>query len=138
MLVKKVCVYFQYLDYIETKDPEQARTVFLRACTIHLNKKYKLHLRWAIFEERQKNGKMAADILRRIDSNFPGMILITQHRIGLARRMCDHEEMISVYEAAIESSERIEEKIFFSIKFSHALLKVCYDCVYFLYQFKMF
>ena len=102
--------------------------MFLRACTIHLNKKYKLHLRWAIFEERQNNQKLAADILRRIDVNFPGMILITQHRIGLARRMRDHKEMISVYEKAIESAEKIEEKIFFSIKFSHALVKVCFFC----------
>jgi len=115
----------KYLDYIETKDPSQARTVFLRACNIHLDKKYKLHLRWAIFEERQRNMKLSAAILSRIDSNFPGMILITQHRIGLARRMRDFDELVSIYEKVIESSERIEDKIFYSIKFSHSLVKFC-------------
>lgn len=78
-----------------------------------------------MFEERQKNQMLSAGILRRIDENFPGLILITQHRIGLARRMHSFTEMNSVYEAAIESAERIEEKIYFSIKFSHALVKVC-------------
>ena len=115
------------MDYIETKDPTLARTVFLRACNIHLDRKYKLHLRWAIFEERQKNLKLSAAILSRIDENFPGLILITQHRIGLARRMHDYDEMVSIYEKVIETAERIEDKIFYSIKFSHSLVKVSCD-----------
>ena len=65
--------------------------------------------------------------MSRIDANFPGMILITQHRIGLARRMHDYDEMVSIYEKVIESAERIEDKIFYSIKFSHSLVKVCFQ-----------
>jgi len=82
-------------------------------------------MRWATFEERAKNHNLAAAILRRIDLNFPGMILLTQRRVGLARRMHHYDEVVSIYERAIEAADRIEDKIFYSIKFSHVLVKVC-------------
>lgn len=125
-----VCAMYEvfwekYLNYVETIDTEQARSVFNRACTIHLMKKFKLHLRWATFEERHKNYSASATILQKIDENFPGMVLLTQRRAGLARRMHDHQEMVSIYERAIEAAERIEDKIFYSIKLSHVLAKYC-------------
>lgn len=101
-----------------------ARTVFSRACDIHMIKKYKIHLRWATFEEKQKDYNKAASILSKIDKNFPGLIMITQKRVGVARRMNKLDDAISIYEAAIHNVEMIEDKIFFSIKLAHILAKV--------------
>lgn len=101
-----------------------ARTVFSRACDIHMMKKYKIHLRWATYEERQKDYDKAALILSKIDKNFPGMIMITQKRVGVARRMNRLDGAVSIYEAAIQKAEMIEDKIFYSIKFAHVLAKV--------------
>merc|ERR1712013_45526 len=127
-----VCALYEelwqkYLDYIEEKDIEATRSVFARACGVHLLKKYPLHIKWAVFEEKQKKYEEAAQILSNVDKNFPGMILITQHRVGLARRMKRFDEIESIYESAIKTAERIEDKIFYSIKFSHVLVKFCSD-----------
>lgn len=127
-----VCALYEelwqkYLDYIEEKDIESTRSVYSRACGVHLLKKYPLHIKWAVFEEKQNKYENAAHILSNLDRNFPGMILITQHRIGLARRMKRFDEIESIYENAIKSADRIEDKVFFSIKFSHVLAKFCSD-----------
>lgn len=127
-----VCALYEefwqrFIDYVEERDIEITRSVYSRACGIHLLKKYNMHIKWAVFEEKQKNYENAACILSNVDSNFPGMILITQHRIGLARRMKRFDEIESIYENAIKSADRIEDKIFYSIKFSHVLAKFCGD-----------
>lgn len=113
----------KYIEYIEPRDQNAARKVFLRACNIHQIKKYKINLAWATFEEHNKNYTQAADILSSIDKNFPGMIMITMRRVGLARRMNRPNDIVRIYENAIEKSERIEDKIFYSIKYSHVLAK---------------
>ena len=127
-----VCALYEefwqrYLDYVEERDIETTRSVYSRACGIHLLKKYNMHIKWAVFEEKQKNYENAATILCNVDKNFPGMILVTQHRIGLARRMKRFDEIESIYENAIKTADRIEDKIFYSIKFSHVLAKFCGD-----------
>jgi len=127
-----VCALYEefwqkYLDYIEHKDPEATRVVYSRACGIHLRKKYPLHIKWAVFEERQNKYDSASNILSNLDKNFPGMILITQHRVGIARRMKRYDEIEGIYENAIKSVDRIEDKVFYSIKLSHVLAKFCGD-----------
>jgi len=127
-----VCALYEefwqkYLDYIEERDIEATRSVYSRACGIHLLKKFNMHIKWAVFEEKQKKYENAAAVLSNLDKNFPGMILITQHRIGLARRMKRFDEIESIYENAIKSADRIEDKIFYSVKFSHVLAKFCGD-----------
>lgn len=127
-----VCALYEefwqrYIDYVEEKDIEHTRSVYSRACNIHLLTKYNMHIKWAVFEEKQKKYENASQILIDIDRNFPGMILITQHRIGLARRMKRFDEIESIYENAIKAADRIEDKIFYSIKFSHVLAKFCGD-----------
>jgi len=127
-----VCALYEelwqkYLDYIEEKDIEATRSVYSRACGVHLLKKYPLHIKWAVFEEKQNKYENAASILSNLDKNFPGMILITQHRVGLARRMKRFDEIEGIYENAIKTADRIEDKIFYSIKFSHVLAKFCGD-----------
>jgi len=127
-----VCALYEefwqkFIDYVKDHDIEATRNAYSRACDIHLLKKYNMHIQWAVFEEKQKQYENAATILTNVDRNFPGMILITQHRIGLARRMKRFDEIESIYENAIKSAERIEDKIFYSIKFSHVLAKFCGD-----------
>lgn len=87
-------------------------------------KKFKIHLRWAVFEEKHSNYELAADILSTIDKNYPGLILITQRRVGVARRMKKYDDIMEIYETAIALSDKIEMKIFYMIKYSHALVKV--------------
>lgn len=127
-----VCALYEefwqkYLDYIEEKDAGLTRSVYSRACGTHLLKKFEMHIKWAIFEEKQNKYENAATVLSNLDRNFPGIILVTQHRIGLARRMKRFDEIESIYENAIKCADRIEDKIFFSIKFSHVLAKFCGD-----------
>ena len=106
------------------KDPDYARTVFSRACNIHIIKKFKIHLRWAVFEERQNKYEKASSILRNIDLNFPGMSMITQKRVGVARRMNRLDDAVTIYQQAIHNAEIIEDKVFYSIKLAHILAKV--------------
>jgi len=113
----------KYLNYIEKKDIEIARNVFKRACTIHNSKKFNLHLRWAVFEEKNGNYDAAAHVLKHIDTNFPGMILITQRRVALARRMNDMDAIEMIFESVIGGTEKIEDKIYHMIKYSHCLAK---------------
>lgn len=108
------------------KDPDYARTVFSRACNIHIIKKFKIHLRWAVFEERQNKYEKASSILRNIDLNFPGMSMITQKRVGVARRMNRLDDAVTIYQQAIHNAEIIEDKVFYSIKLAHILAKVFY------------
>jgi len=127
-----VCALYEefwqkYLDYIEHKDIAATRYVYSRACGIHLLKKYPLHIKWAVFEERQNKYESASHVLANLDRNFPGMILITQHRVGIARRMKRFDEIEGIYENAIKSVDRIEDKVFYSIKLSHVLAKFCGD-----------
>lgn len=127
-----VCALYEefwqrFIDYAEERDIELTRSIYYRACNIHMLKKYNMHIKWAVFEEKQKKYENASQILSNVDCNFPGMILITQHRIGLARRMKRFDEIESIYENAIKAADRIEDKIFYSIKFSHVLAKFCGD-----------
>ncbi|XP_065661700.1 pre-mRNA-processing factor 39 isoform X2 [Hydra vulgaris] len=116
--------WHKYIDFAEKYDPVLTYKIFYRACNIHLIKHYKIHLRWSIFEEKQNRYDSAALVLKKLDTNFPGLIFITQRRAGLARRMKKYDDVVSVYENAISRAEKIEEKIFYSIKFSRFLGKV--------------
>ena len=43
----------QFARYAETHSAELARSVYNRACTIHLQRKPNIHVAWAVFEEKQ-------------------------------------------------------------------------------------
>ena len=43
----------QFASYAESQSAELARSVYNRACTIHLQRKPNIHVAWAMFEEKQ-------------------------------------------------------------------------------------
>ena len=49
--VSPVCL--QFASYAESQTPELARSVYSRACSIHLQRKPNIHVAWAVFEEKQ-------------------------------------------------------------------------------------
>ena len=109
---------------MEGKSVEETRHAFERACTIHLTKKTNINLNWAAFEELHSNVEEARVILKRIDETVPGMVLLTLRRAGLERRNGNYEDAVQIFKNAIEKTDSIDEKTFFSIKCARLYSKV--------------
>ena len=71
---------------------DAARSVYERACSIHLQKKPTIHIEWAAFEEAQGSISKAVAVLTELQKSFPDLLLISTRLIGLYRRRQDKDK----------------------------------------------
>ena len=79
----------KYIAYLKKQSVDAARSVYERACGVHLQKKPTIHVEWAAFEESLGNTAKAVSVLTELQSSFPDLLLISTRLIGLYRRKQD-------------------------------------------------
>ncbi|XP_013092312.2 pre-mRNA-processing factor 39-like isoform X2 [Biomphalaria glabrata] len=119
--------WMKYAKYLEQHSLDGVRSVYQRACDIHLPKKPYIHLAWAAFEERQDNYPLARKILMNIENNVPGLAMVCMRRISLERRSKNHEAAEDLFQSYLEKAVSNKTKTFFSIKYARYLQKVIGD-----------
>ncbi|XP_067680617.1 pre-mRNA-processing factor 39-like [Haliotis asinina] len=116
--------WMKYAKYLEQHNVDGVRSVYQRACTIHLLKKPYIHLSWAAFEERQGNYPEASDVLTNIEKNVPNLVMVSMRRISLERRQGNHENVENLYQSYITKAASPAIRSFYSIKFARYLRKI--------------
>lgn len=109
---------------MEENIEEAIRSAYERACTIHLTKNPNIILNWAAFEESQKNIEKARGILKDLNNQLPGMMMVTLRRAGLERRNGQPEIGIKILTEEIDKSNSVDEKSFLAIKCSRYFTRV--------------
>ncbi|XP_069114991.1 pre-mRNA-processing factor 39-like isoform X1 [Argopecten irradians] len=117
--------WMKYAKYMEDHGAEGVRSVYTRACKIHLPKKPYIHLAWAAFEERQGNHSGAWEILANLDKVVPGLVMVSMRRISLERRTGSKEDAEALFRDYIENASQPEIGSYFSIKYARYLFKIC-------------
>ncbi|KAJ8282826.1 hypothetical protein COCON_G00053450 [Conger conger] len=115
----------KYVQYLEQHSVEEARSVYRRACEIHLSHKHSMHLQWATFEERHGNIAEAGRVLENLEQTMPGLAMVRLRRAGLERRTgrLDQAEAL-LREAVQQSKDSPSLHAFYSIKLARLLLKL--------------
>ncbi|ESO85389.1 hypothetical protein LOTGIDRAFT_229414 [Lottia gigantea] len=116
--------WIKYTKYLEQHSVMGVRNVYKRVCQIHLPKKPYIHLAWAAFEERQENYAEASEILRNIEKNVNGLVMVALRRISLERRRGNYNDVEELFEEYIRSADSNASRSFFSIKFARYLQKI--------------
>ncbi|XP_059162306.1 pre-mRNA-processing factor 39-like isoform X2 [Physella acuta] len=119
--------WMKYAKYLEQHSLDGVRSVYQRACDIHLPKKPYIHLAWAAFEERRDNYPLARKILLNIENNVPGLAMVCMRRISLERRNKNNEAAEEMFKTYIEKAVSHKTRTFFSIKYARFLQKVIGD-----------
>ncbi|RUS87646.1 hypothetical protein EGW08_004569 [Elysia chlorotica] len=119
--------WMKYAKYLEQHSLDGVRSVYQRACDIHLPKKPYIHLAWTAFEERRGNYALARKILMNIESNVPGLAMVCMRRISLERRNKNHKSAEELFKSYIEKAVSHKTKTFFSIKYARYLQKIIGD-----------
>ncbi|XP_030621363.1 pre-mRNA-processing factor 39 [Chanos chanos] len=115
----------KYVRYLEPQSLEEARSVFRRACEIHLPHKPSVHLQWATFEERHGNISEARRVLQALEQALPGLAMVRLRRAGLERRVGQLEAAESLLREAVDQSkDNPSLHAFYSIKLARFLLKL--------------
>ncbi|XP_018409789.1 PREDICTED: pre-mRNA-processing factor 39-like [Nanorana parkeri] len=115
--------WLSYARYMEDHSVEAARSVFERACRIHLPLKYNLHLHWAAFEEKHGCLDSARAILCRLENVIPGLAIVRLRRVGLERRNGNLQEAERLLKEAVEISAGTKSAGFYAVKLSRLFLK---------------
>ncbi|EDV21608.1 uncharacterized protein TRIADDRAFT_59779 [Trichoplax adhaerens] len=97
--------WLKYAKYMEDCNPKSSLAVFEKACTVHLPRKHSIHIAWATAEEKFGNFDRADDILKTLLDRVPDLAVVTMHRINLARRRGNADNINGLYSDAISNSK---------------------------------
>ncbi|XP_026878519.2 pre-mRNA-processing factor 39 [Electrophorus electricus] len=115
----------KYVHYLEPRSLEETRSVYRRACEIHLPYKHSFHLQWTTFEERHGNISEAQHILESLEKAMPGLAMVRLRRAGLERRVGRLDMAESLLRDAVEQNkDKPHLHAFFSIKLARFLHKL--------------
>ncbi|XP_076877486.1 pre-mRNA-processing factor 39 [Brachyhypopomus gauderio] len=115
----------KYVHYLEPRSLEETRSVYKRACEIHLPYRHSFHLQWATFEERHGNIPEAQRILESLEKAMPGLAVVRLRRAGLERRVGRLDMAESLLRDAVEQNkDKPHLHAFFSIKLARFLHKL--------------
>ncbi|XP_058876675.1 pre-mRNA-processing factor 39 [Acipenser ruthenus] len=117
----------KYAKFQAQRSVDGARSVFKRACEIHLPRKPSMHLLWAAFEEQQGNLEEARRVLEALDQSVPGLAMVRLRRASLERRAGNLEGAESLLREAVLQSQATPIRSFYSIKLARQLLRVQRD-----------
>ncbi|XP_033110501.1 pre-mRNA-processing factor 39-like [Anneissia japonica] len=99
-------LWLKYAKFMEPHSSEAVRSVYTRACTIHLPAKLNIVSHWAAFEETQGDFEKAREILEDLEKRNAKSSLITLRRINFERRVKCHDKALEVFKGALESSDK--------------------------------
>jgi len=117
--------WLKYAKYMTEHDLSKARSIYQRACTIHLPKKPNIHMQWAAFEEMDGHVDEAASILEDLDNSLQGMAMIKMRRVAVARRSGKLDVAESFLRSYVDSpSEGKKEELFYTRKLAWFLYKL--------------
>ncbi|XP_075693303.1 pre-mRNA-processing factor 39-like [Rhinoderma darwinii] len=116
-----------YAQYMERHSVEAARSVFERACRIHLPLKFTLHLQWALFEEKHGQLDSARAILCNLENVLPGVVMVRLRRVNFERRNGSLQEAERLLREAAQNSSSSEMAAFYTVKLARLLLKLKRD-----------
>lgn len=122
--------WMRYIRYLEENGgtEEEIRSVYHRACVIHLREKFRPHLAWAAFEEEKGNADRALQILEGLQQcNSPSLEAYMQ-AAGVERRRDNQAGARQVFERCLvilleEPDKNIHSHV--SIKFARFLTMFC-------------
>ncbi|KAF4091226.1 hypothetical protein AMELA_G00034500 [Ameiurus melas] len=115
----------KYAHYLEPRSLEETRSVYRRACEIHLPYKHSFHFQWAMFEERHGNTSEAQRILEALEKAMPGLAMVRLQRVGLERRAGHLEKAESLLKEAVEENkDKPHLHAFYSIKLARFFHKL--------------
>lgn len=110
--------WLSYAQHLETRladDTEKEhqpliesllRSVYQRACTIHVCDKPTLYLMWATFEEKTGDLNKASQVLDLLEKAAPKLDSLAVRRVNLARRQGNHERVVALYRQYIEAARK--------------------------------
>ncbi|XP_044125396.1 pre-mRNA-processing factor 39-like isoform X1 [Bufo gargarizans] len=119
--------WLSYAKYMEEHSVEAARSVFERACRIHLPLKFTLHLQWALFEEKLGQLDSARAIMCNLEKVLPGVVMVRLRRVNFERRNGNLQEAERLLSEAVQNSSGTEMATFYAVKLSRLLLKLKKD-----------
>ncbi|XP_047658217.1 pre-mRNA-processing factor 39 isoform X2 [Tachysurus fulvidraco] len=115
----------KYVQYLQPRSLEEARSVYRRACEIHLPYKHSFHLQWAMFEEQHGNISEAHRILEALEKAMPGLAVVRLRRVGLERRTGHLDKAESLLKESLEENkDKPHLHAFYSIKLARFLHKI--------------
>ncbi|XP_056383006.1 pre-mRNA-processing factor 39-like isoform X2 [Hyla sarda] len=115
-----------YACYMEKHSVEAARSIFERACRIHLPLKFTLHLHWALFEEKHGQLNSSREILSNLEIILPGVVMVRLRRVNFERRNGNLQEAERLLREAAQNSSG-SEMAFYTVKLARLLLKLKSD-----------
>ncbi|XP_071519274.1 pre-mRNA-processing factor 39 isoform X2 [Panulirus ornatus] len=110
--------YIRYLEEAVAGDAE-IRSVYQRACIIHLREKFRPHLSWAAFEEEKGNSDRALEILEDVQARVPGSLEAWMQAAGVERRRGNLEAAKEIFLRCLQQCQEREDKN----AYSHVALK---------------
>jgi len=113
----------KYIAYLKKQSVDAARSVYERACGVHLQKKPTIHIEWAAFEEAQGNISKAVAVLTDLQSSFPDLLLISTRLIGIYRRKQDKDKVMETFDQCLADAKSTDVFNFFSVKYARFLSK---------------
>ncbi|XP_075043852.1 pre-mRNA-processing factor 39-like [Mixophyes fleayi] len=119
--------WLAYARYMEGHSVEVTRSVFERACRIHLPVNVNLHLHWAVFEEKHGNVDSARAVLCNLESVMPGLAMVRLKRVSLERRHGNLQGAERLLKEAVQMSAGTELVVFYAVKLARLLLKLQRD-----------
>lgn len=117
--------WLKYARYLMKTDPIKARSVYRRACDIHLPKKPNIHIHWSAFEEIQGNHEGAAKILLNLENTLPNLLMVKLRRVAVERRAGRISEAEKLLKEYLANAENAEERCFFARKYAWFLINLC-------------
>ena len=88
------------------KIEKKLRSIYRRACTVHVYDKTTLYLLWSNFEERTGHLHRAGLILDLLEKVAPKFDSLAVRRINLARRQGNYDRVVGYYRKYIESAKK--------------------------------
>ncbi|KAF6202489.1 hypothetical protein GE061_002885 [Apolygus lucorum] len=100
--------WLKYIKYLEecSSGPEMIRSLYQRACLVHLPNNSHIALNWAAFEESQGNVNLARKILAHTDRRSNNLMLVQLRRIHFERRCGKNDQAVKLFEHYISSSSQ--------------------------------
>ncbi|XP_071963126.1 pre-mRNA-processing factor 39-like [Antedon mediterranea] len=121
-------LWLKYAKFMEPHSIDGVRSVYTRACTIHLPNKLNIVSHWAAFEETQGNHEKAREILEDLEKRHPKSTLIILRQINFERRIGCHDNAIKIFKKALQKAENNKKEfVFFSSKLARYQHKILGD-----------
>ncbi|XP_069945998.1 pre-mRNA-processing factor 39 isoform X2 [Cherax quadricarinatus] len=104
--------WMRYVRYLEEAGAgeEEIRSVYQRACIIHLRERFRPHLSWAAFEEEKGNSDRSLEILEDIQARVPGSLEAWMQAAGVERRRNNLGAAKEIFSRCLQQCQDREDK----------------------------